>query len=140
MIVFAKRYIIVRPMKKILLILSISFFFISFSYAGGDDRDQVLPLNSLNDDYDETPNFLQEDASELVLSDESDAAVQAQPKLTNQMASKASQNNSKAERISPIMSLANKYLKSDQGILILLILFVVGLILLFNFFVRDKNS
>ena len=140
MIVFAERYIIVRPMKKILLILSISFFFISFSYAGGDDRDQVLPLNSLNDDYDETPNFLQEDASELVLSDESDAAVQAQLKLTNQMASKTSQNNSKAERISPIMSLANKYLKSDQGILIMLILFVVGLILLFNFFVRDKNS
>jgi hypothetical protein len=48
-------------MKKILLFLFVSFFFVSLSFAGGDDRDQVLPLNSLNEDYDETPNFLQED-------------------------------------------------------------------------------
>ena len=48
-------------MKKILLFLFVSFFFVSFSFAGGDDRDQVLPLNSLNEDYVETPNFLQED-------------------------------------------------------------------------------
>ena len=127
-------------MKKILLILFLSFFFVSFSYAGGDDRDQVLPLNSLNDDYNETPNFLQEDDSELVLSDESEASVKAQPKLTNQTISEVSQNTNDIETISSVKSLAYKYLKSDQGILIMLILFVVGLILLFNFFVREKNN
>ena len=127
-------------MKKILLILFISFFSVSFSYAGGDDRDQVLPLNSLNDDYDETPNFLQEDDSELVLSDESEASVKAQPKLTNQTISEASQNTSVIETISSVKSLVSRYLNSDQGILIMLILFVVGLILLFNFFVREKSN
>jgi len=127
-------------MKKILLILFISFFFVSFSYAGGDDRDQVLPLNSLNDDYDETPNFLQEDNSELTLSDESEASAIVQPKLIKQTISEVSQNTNDKETISSVKSLASKYLKSDQGILIMLILFVVGLILLFNFFVREKSN
>jgi len=126
-------------MKKILLILFISLFSVSFSYAGGDDRDQVLPL-SLNEDYDETPNFLQEDNSELVLSDESVASAQAQPKLINQTISEVNHNNTNTETISSVKSLASRYLKSDQGILIMLILFVVGLILLFNFFVREKNN
>ena len=127
-------------MKKILLFLFVSFFFVSFSFAGGDDRDQVLPLNSLNEDYDETPNFLQEDDSKLVLSDESEAKAQAQSKLINQTISEANQDTSETEATSSIKSLTSKYLKSDQGILIMLILFVVGLILLFNFFVREKNS
>jgi len=127
-------------MKKILLFLFISFFFVSFSFAGGDDRDQVLPLNSLNEDYDETPNFLKEDDSELALSNESKATEQAQPKLISQVISQASQNASVKEITNSAKSIASKYLKSDQGILIMLILFVVGLILLFNFFVREKNN
>ena len=126
-------------MKKILLILFISFFCISLSYAGGDDRDQVLPLNSLNDDNDKTPNFLQEDNSELVLSDESEATVKAQPKLINQTISE-DQNTTDIDTISSVKSLASRHLKSDQGILIMLILFVIGLILLFNFFVREKSN
>ncbi len=126
-------------MKKILLILFISLS-VNLSYAGGDDRDQVLPLNSLNDDYDETQNFLQDDDSELVLSDESEASEIAQPKLINQTINEVSQNTNGIETISSVKSLASRYLKSDQGILIMLILFVVGLILLFNFFVREKNN
>ena len=127
-------------MKKILLTLFVSFFFINFSYAGGDDRDQVLPLNSLNEDYDGTPNFLQEDDSELALSNESKAAEQAQPKLISQAISQASQDASVKRITNSAKSLASKYMKSDQGILIMLILFVIGLILLFNFFVREKNN
>ena len=126
-------------MKKILLILFISFFSVSFSYAGGDDRDQVLPLNSLNDDYDKTPNFLQEDNSELALSDESEASAKAQPKLINQTISE-DQNTTDIDTISSVKSLASRHLKSDQGILVMLILFVIGLILLFNFFVREKSN
>jgi hypothetical protein len=127
-------------MKKILLILFVSFFIASLSYAGGDDRDQVLPLNSLNEDYDETPNFLKEDDSELALPNERRATEQTQPKLISQVIGVASQNASVKEITNSAKSLASKYMKSDQGILIMLILFVVGLILLFNFFVREKNN
>jgi len=35
-------------MKKLILISLLTLGFISFSFAGGDDRDQELPLNSLN--------------------------------------------------------------------------------------------
>ena len=35
-------------MKKLILISLLTFGFISLSFAGGDDRDQELPLNSLN--------------------------------------------------------------------------------------------
>jgi hypothetical protein len=127
-------------MKKILLILFVSFFIASLSYAGGDDRDQVLPLNSLNEDYDETPNFLKEDDSELALPNERRTTEQTQPKLISQVIGVDSQNASVKEITNSAKSLASKYMKSDQGILIMLILFVVGLILLFNFFVREKNN
>ena len=56
-------------MKKTLLILVASLLFASFSYAGGDDRDQELPLYSLNED-DEALRFLQEDSLERAQSDE----------------------------------------------------------------------
>jgi len=127
-------------MKKILLILFVSFFVASLSYAGGDDRDQVLPLNSLNEDYDETPNFLKEDDSELALPNERRTTEQTQPKLISQVIGVDSQNASVKEITNSAKSLVSKYMKSDQGILIMLILFVVGLILLFNFFVREKNN
>ena len=35
-------------MKKLILISLLTLGFISLSFAGGDDRDQDLPLNSLN--------------------------------------------------------------------------------------------
>jgi len=127
-------------MKKILLILFVSFFIASLSYAGGDDRDQVLPLNSLNEDYDETPNFLKEDDSELALPNERRTTEQTQPKLISQVIGVDSQNASVKEITNSAKSLVSKYMKSDQGILIMLILFVVGLILLFNYFVREKNN
>ena len=127
-------------MKKILLILFVSFSFVSFYFAGGDDRDQILPLNSLNEEADESPKFLQEDDLDSALSDESEASTKAQPKLINQTVSESIQDTSNTTATSSIKSLTSKYLKSDQGILIMLILFVIGLILLFNFFVREKNN
>ena len=42
--------------------------------------------------------------------------------------------------VSKAKTIVNDFLESDRGILIMLILFVVGLILLFNFFVREKNN
>ena len=52
-------------MKNIFFILFLSLGLITLSNAGGDDRDQQLPLNSLNTeqeiDEDGVPRFLQED-------------------------------------------------------------------------------
>ena len=126
-------------MKKILLFLFVSFFFVSFSFAGGDDRDQVLPLNSLNEDYDETPTFLQEDELvEAQINENIDEVIEAEPSKKELVVS--TKNVGKSETMNKTVASIEKYFMSDQGILVLLILFFVAIILLFNFFVREKNS
>jgi len=47
-------------MKKLILISLLTLGFISLSFAGGDDRDQELPLNSLNTVVDEGASLLPE--------------------------------------------------------------------------------
>ena len=47
-------------MKKLILISLLTLGFISLSFAGGDDRDQELPLNSLNTVADEGASLLPE--------------------------------------------------------------------------------
>ena len=126
-------------MKKILLILFVSFFFVSYSFAGGDDRDQVLPLNSLNEDYDETPNFLQEDELvEAQIDENIEEVIEAEP--SKKEPTVRIQDDDKSEAMNETIASIEKYFRSDQGILVLLILFFVAIILLFNFFVREKNS
>ena len=125
-------------MKKILLILFVSFFFVSFSFAGGDDRDQVLPLNSLNEDYDETPNFLQEDELvEAQIDENIEEVIEAEP--SKKEPTVRIQDDDKSEAMNETITSIEKYFRSDQGILVLLILFFVAIILLFNFFVREKE-
>jgi len=137
-------------MKFSLLALIFSLFFVSITHAGGDDRDQQLPLNSLNTeqniDEDAAPRFLQED-EEVVQDEEIEQGQKEieeliQTKLVNQ----ETNSNSSAE-IEPdqdltstgkIQELINRYIKSDQGILIMLFLFLVAVVLVFNFFVREK--
>ena len=125
-------------MKKILLILFVSFFFVSFSFAGGDDRDQILPLNSLNEDYDETPNFLQEDELvEAQIDENIEEVIEAEP--SKKEPTVRIQDDDKSEAMNETIASIEKYFRSDQGILVLLILFFVAIILLFNFFVREKE-
>ena len=125
-------------MKKILLFLFVSFFFVSFSFAGGDDRDQVLPLNSLNEDYDETPNFLQEDELvEAQINENIEEVIEVEPSKKELVVS--TKNVGKSETMNKTVASIEKYFMSDQGILVLLILFFVAIILLFNFFVREKE-
>ena len=125
-------------MKKILLILFVSFLFVSFSFAGGDDRDQVLPLNSLNEDYDETPNFLQEDELvEAQIDENIEEVIEAEP--SKKEPTVRIQDDDKSEAMNETIASIEKYFRSDQGILVLLILFFVAIILLFNFFVREKE-
>ena len=126
-------------MKKILLFLFVSFFFVSFSFAGGDDRDQVLPLNSLNEVTDESPKFLQEDESvEVQINENIEEVIEAVPIKKEPVLS--TQTYDTSETMNKTIASIKKYFRSDQGILVLLILFFVAIILLFNFFVREKNS
>ena len=47
-------------MKKLILISLLTLGFINLSFAGGDDRDQELPLNSINTEVDEDASLLPE--------------------------------------------------------------------------------
>ncbi|WP_416677005.1 hypothetical protein [Candidatus Pseudothioglobus sp. Uisw_016] len=125
-------------MKKILLFLFVSFFFVSFSFAGGDDRDQVLPLNSLNEVTDESPKFLQEDELvETQIDENIEEVIEAVPIKKEPVLS--TQTYDTSETMNKTIASIKKYFRSDQGILVLLILFFVAIILLFNFFVREKE-
>ena len=137
-------------MKKVIIVLFFSLTFASIIHAGSDDRDQQLPLNSLNTEQiiedDETPRFLQEDdviiQDEVILKGQKEIEELIQTKLTSQepITSEIAKGSSSDESNlqTKIQLFVNHYVKSDQGILILLILFVIGLILMFNFFVREK--
>ncbi|WP_416653506.1 hypothetical protein [Candidatus Pseudothioglobus sp. Uisw_086] len=125
-------------MKKLLTTLLLSLLFICSAYAGGDDRDQVLPLNSLNEDYDETPNFLQEDELvEAQIDENKEEVIEAKPSKKEPVLS--IQTYDKSETMNKTVASIKKYFMSDQGILVLLILCFVSIILLFNFFVREKE-
>ena len=137
-------------MNNIFLVLFLSFGLLNLSLAGGDDRDQQLPLNSLNTeqeiDEDGTPRFLQED-EEVVQDAET---LQGQKEIEELIQTKLVNNSTSEDKLTELESnlglfssekvqlFIDQYVKSDQGILILLILFVVLLILVFNFFVREK--
>ena len=125
-------------MKKILLFLFVSFFFVSFSFAGGDDRDQVLPLNSLNEVTDESPKFLQEDELvEAQIDENIEEVIEVEPSKKEPVLS--TQTIDTNETMNKTVASIKKYFRSDQGILVLLIFFFVAIILLFNFFVREKE-
>ena len=136
-------------MKYKFIALIFTLFVASISYAGGDDRDQQLPLNSLNTeqniDEDATPRFLQEN-DEIVQDEEiqqgqKEIEALIQKKLAEQKNSEPFTDEQTDEVISSnsnAQTFIERYIKSDQGILIMLFLFVVSLILVFNFFVREK--
>ena len=136
-------------MKYKFIALIFTLFVASISYAGGDDRDQQLPLNSLNTeqniDDDAAPRFLQEN-DEIVQDQEiqqgqKEIEALIQKKLAEQKNSEPSTDEQTDEVISSnsnALTFIERYIKSDQGILIMLFLFVVSLILVFNFFVREK--
>ena len=137
-------------MKNIFFILFLSLGLITLSNAGGDDRDQQLPLNSLNTeqeiDEDGVPRFLQEDEEisqdETIQQGQKEIEDLIQTKLVTQeidsITTDGIDSTDSQASTSKIKIFVDQYINSDQGILILLFLFVVSLILTFNFFVREK--
>ena len=136
-------------MKYKFIALIFTLFVASISYAGGDDRDQQLPLNSLNTeqniDEDAAPRFLQENdeiaQDEEIQQGQKEIEALIQTKLAEQKNLEPSSDEQTDEVISSnsnAQTFIDRYIKSDQGILIMLFLFVVSLILVFNFFVREK--
>lgn len=137
-------------MKNIFFILFLSLGLITLSNAGGDDRDQQLPLNSLNTeqeiDEDGVPRFLQEDEEisqdKIIQQGQKEIEDLIQTKLVTQEIDSSTtdgiDSTDSQASTSKIKIFVDQYIKSDQGILILLFLFVVSLILTFNFFVREK--
>ena len=137
-------------MKNIFFILFLSLGLITLSNAGGDDRDQQLPLNSLNIeqeiDEDGVPRFLQEDEEisqdKIIQQGQKEIEDLIQTKLVTQEIDSSTtdgiDSTDSQASTSKIKIFVDQYIKSDQGILILLFLFVVSLILTFNFFVREK--
>ena len=71
-------------MKHILLILLLAFSVIGTSFAGGDDRDQELPLNSLNTANDEINNTL-EQANQQAISQDSENSTANLEELLKQI-------------------------------------------------------
>ena len=137
-------------MRNFLLILFLSLCLLNFSHAGGDDRDQQLPLNSLNSEQEineeGVPRFLQEDdeviQDDAVQQGQKEIEELIQTKLVNQETpintEELIESDVDSSSNTKVQTLINRYIKSDQGILIMLFLFAVSLILLFNFFVREK--
>ena len=62
-------------MKRILLILFLAFSVIGTSFAGGDDRDQELPLNSLNTANDEINSSLEEVNQQAISQDSANSSA-----------------------------------------------------------------
>ena len=62
-------------MKRILLILFLAFSVIGTSFAGGDDRDQELPLNSLNTANDQINSSLEEANQQAVSQDSANSTA-----------------------------------------------------------------
>ena len=137
-------------MKNALLISILLLGINSLANAGGDDRDQQLPLNSLNTEQineDETPRFLDED--EVIVQDE--ATQKAQEEIEELIQTKLDSpesdvsngddgiNNDESNLKTKTQLFVNHYVKSDQGILIMLILFVIGLILMLIFSLERSN-
>ena len=129
-------------MKYKFLVIIFTLCLASISYAGGDDRDQQLPLNSLNTeqniDEDAAPRFLQENdeiaQDEEIQQGQKEIEALIQTKLAEQKNLEPSSDEQTDEVISSnsnAQTFIDRYIKSDQGILIMLFLFVVSLILVF---------
>ena len=126
-------------MKKLIIISLLTLGFIGLSFAGGDDRDQELPLNSLNTVVD--------DASLLSESDQNKQASEANTADLEQLLkeieldlNESTELGQKLQDKGYIEIFKENYIDSYSGRFILLGVFVLILffMLVFNMFFSRK--
>ena len=128
-------------MKKLILISLLTLGFISLSFAGGDDRDQELPLNSLNtvlDDDSLLPESNQNQNKQA--SDTNTADLEQLLKEIEKDLNESTDLDQKLEDKGYIQIFKENYIDSYSGRFILLGVFVLLLffMLIFNMFFSRK--
>ena len=129
-------------MKKLILISLLTLGFISLSFAGGDDRDQELPLNSLNTELDEGASLLPESNQNQNKQDSETNTADLEQLLSEieKDLNESTELNQKLQDKGYIEIFKENYIDSYSGRFILLGVFVLLLffILIFNMFFSRK--
>ena len=127
-------------MKKLILISLLTLGFINFSFAGGDDRDQELPLNSLNTVADEDASLLPESNQNKQASETNTADLEQLLKEIEKDLNESDELDQKLQDKSYIEIFKENYIDSYSGRFILLGVFVLLLffMLIFNMFFSRK--
>jgi hypothetical protein len=127
-------------MKKLILISLLTLGFINFSFAGGDDRDQELPLNSLNTVADEDASLLPESNQNKQASETNTADLEQLLKEIEKDLNESDELDQKLQDKGYIEIFKENYIDSYSGRFILLGVFVLLLffILIFNMFFSRK--
>ena len=126
-------------MKKLILISLLTLGFISLSFAGGDDRDQELPLNSLNTVVDDD-SLLSESDQNKQASEANTADLEQLLKEIELDLNESTELGQKLQDKGYIEIFKENYIDSYSGRFILLGVFVLILffILIFSMFFSKK--
>jgi len=128
-------------MKKLILISLLTLGFISLSFAGGDDRDQELPLNSLNTVLDDDSLLPESNQNQNKQASETNTAdLEQLLKEIEKDLNESTDLDLKLEDKGYIQIFKENYIDSYSGRFILLGVFVLLLffILIFNMFFSRK--
>jgi hypothetical protein len=127
-------------MKKLILISLLTLGFINFSFAGGDDRDQELPLNSLNTVTDEDASLLAESNQNIQASETNTSDLEQLLKEIEKDLNESDELDQKIQDKGYIEIFKENYIDSYSGRFILLGVFVLLLffMLIFSMFFSRK--
>ena len=128
-------------MKKLILISLLTLGFISLSFAGGDDRDQELPLNSLNTVVDDDSLLPESNQNQNKQASETNTAdLEQLLKEIEKDLNDSTKLDQKLEDKGYIEIFKENYIDSYSGRFILLGVFVLLLffMLIFNMFFSRK--
>jgi hypothetical protein len=128
-------------MKKLILISLLTLGFISLSFAGGDDRDQELPLNSLNTVLDDDSLLPESNQNQNKQASETNTAdLEELLKEIEKDLNESTDLDQKLEDKGYIQIFKENYIDSYSGRFILLGVFVLLLffMLIFNMFFSRK--
>ena len=126
-------------MKKILLILFISVFCANISNAGGDDRDQILPLDTSQENSVDEKSFLQETNNEK-LDQPSNSNTTNLEQILEEIEQDLSNLSNEEKNSQYVQNFKENYINSYSGRFILLgaLALIFVLILIYSTFLSKK--